>query len=337
MIGLQLLQKGDLTGLQLEELTVPQPAQSEVLVRVKAAALNHRDLWIIKGLYAKIQLPVILGSDGSGVVEAVGEDVDKNWLGKSVIINPALQWGDNVRAQQKQFKILGMPDNGTQADYVVVPVENIYQIPDHFTFEEAAALPLAGLTGYRAIFTQGQLKKKELILITGIGGGVAAITLQMAIAAGGQIYVTSGDDSKIKRAIQLGAQKGVNYRQNDWPASLKEFTEGKGFDLIVDSAGGPGFQELIDLVKPGGTIVTFGTTAGTPGDINLRKVFWNQIRIQGTTMGSPEDFRKMINFVSSNKIHPVIHAVYGLSDYLKAYEEMAKGLQFGKIVLRVAE
>jgi NADPH:quinone reductase-like Zn-dependent oxidoreductase len=337
MTGLQLLHKGDLDGLQLQQLTVPQPTQSEVLVQVKAAALNHRDVWIIQGLYAKIKLPVILGSDGSGIVAEVGEGVDPALKGKAVIINPALQWGDNVRVQQKQFKILGMPDNGTQADYVVVPAANIVEMPDHMTFEEAAALPLAGLTGYRALFTQGQLKKKELILITGIGGGVAAVTLQMAAAAGGQIYVTSGDDSKIERAIQMGAKRGVNYRKSDWSASLKEFTEGNGFDLIIDSAGGPGFQELIDLVKPGGRIITFGATVGTPGDINLRKVFWNQIRIQGTTMGSPEDFQKMINFVSSNKIHPVIHAVHGLSDYLNAYTEMKKGLQFGKIVLQVAE
>jgi NADPH:quinone reductase-like Zn-dependent oxidoreductase len=337
MKALELQAKGSLDHLKLMDRESPRPGSSEVSVRIKAAALNHRDIWIIQGLYAKIKLPIILGSDGSGVVAEVGEGVDPVLKGKAVIINPALNWGDDPRAQHGEFRILGMPDNGTQAEYVVVPANNIYEMPAHLSFEEAAALPLAGLTGYRAIFTQGQLEKNELILITGIGGGVAAITLQLAATAGGQIYVTSGDDLKIEKAIQMGAKRGVNYQNSEWSASLKEFTEGKGFDLIVDSAGGPGFQELIDLVKPGGRIITFGATAGTPGDINLRKIFWNQIRIQGTTMGSPEDFQKMIDFVSSKKIHPVIHAVHGLSDFQNAYTEMKNGLQFGKIVLRVAE
>jgi NADPH:quinone reductase-like Zn-dependent oxidoreductase len=216
-------------------------------------------------------------------------------------------------------------------------VENIFEMPGHLTFEEAAALPLAGLTGYRALFTQGQMKVDCRLLITGIGGGVAALSMQMAAAAGGRIYVTSSDDTKIQKAIKLGEENGANYRQEDWPVSLRNLTGGKGFDLIIDSAGGSGFQQLIDLVTPGGKIVIFGVTAGTTGDINLRKIFWNQVSIQGTTMGTPDDFRQMVKFINTYKIKPVIHTVYDLSDYKKAYEDMINGKQFGKIVLRVAE
>ena len=337
MNGLVLGEVRNFDSLQLKPVTLPTLEPSEVRVQIKAAALNHRDLWIVQGLYAKIKLPVILGSDGSGVVVEVGEKVDKAWAGKSVIINPALDWGNDPLAQQAQFRILGMPGNGTQADYVVVPATNIHIMPSHLSFEEAAALPLAGLTAYRALFTQGKLGPGEVILITGIGGGVAAMAMQLALALGNKVYVTSGDEHKIQKAKIGGAIAGVNYHDKNWASVLGDLSNHSGFDLVVDSAGGPGFNLLLDLVKPGGKVIIFGATAGNPSDLNLRKIFWKQIRIQGTTMGTPDDFQNMLQFVKEHQIKPIIHAVYAISDYEKAYQDMMKGRQFGKIVLKGAE
>jgi len=330
-----VLQKiGDLAYLKIDKMDIPVPKAGEVLVRIKASALNHRDLWIVKGLYAKIKLPVILGSDGAGIVEKVGFEADKSWFGKSVLINPTLNWGKDVSAQSPDFGILGMPENGTLADYTVVPVSNLIEKPEYLSVEEAAAIPLGGITGYRALFRQGGLKSGEKLLLTGIGGGVAALMLKMALAAKAKVYVTSGDDKKIEQARKYGAIAGVNYRNENWSKEAVEIFDQNSIDLIVDSAGGAGFKDLIELVKPGGRIVVFGATAGNVPELNLRRVFWKQIRIQGTTMGHPDDFKNMINFFDTNKIEPIIDNVFQHVEFKSAFQRMADGKQFGKIVLR---
>jgi len=240
-------------------------------------------------------------------------------------------------AQQKDFRILGMPDDGTQAEYIVVPVENIIEKPKHLSFEEAAALPLAGLTGYRALFTQGGLRESQNILLTGIGGGVAAVMLQFAKTAGADVIVTSGSEEKIKKACQHGALGGANYFNTDWPMQLGEFLKDKEIDLIVDSAGGPGFPALIDLVRSGGKIVVLGATAGNPPKVDLRRIFWKQITIQGTTMGHPHNFNDMVKFTELHQLRPVLSGVYSFSDFTQAYQSMMAGKQFGKIVLQIGE
>ncbi|MCX6047279.1 MAG: zinc-binding dehydrogenase, partial [Chloroflexi bacterium] len=225
-------------ALLLKETPDLQPGENEVVVKLAAAALNHRDVWIQQGLYAGLKFPVILGSDGAGVVTEVGAGVDQSWLGKEVLIYPGTDWGDNVRAQSRQFKILGLPENGTFAQFAKVPAENLLEKPGHLSFAEAATLPLGGLTAFRALFTRAHLQAGERVLITGVGGGVAILVLQFALAAGAQVYVTSGTDEKIARARQLGALGGVNYRAPDWDKQLR--AQVAGFDLIVDSAGGEG-------------------------------------------------------------------------------------------------
>jgi zinc-binding alcohol dehydrogenase/oxidoreductase len=323
----------NIEALQYEEASVPVPKSNEVLVRLKASALNHRDVWILQGLYARIQVPVVLGSDGSGVVEDCGESVDKKWINQPVIINPALGWGTDPSAQQRDFRILGMPDNGTQAQYVTVPASNVVAKPDYLSYEEAAAIPLGGLTGYRALFAQGQLQKGQNVLITGIGGGVATLMMQMVFASGAELFVTSGSDEKIEKALNLGAKGGINYNVDDWANRLRQSNIQDGFDLIVDSSGGSGFLDLIELVKPGGRIICFGATAGNVPEINLRKIFWKQTRIQGTTMGNEQDFRNMVDFFQAKKITPVIDEIVPLSSYLQAYQRMMEASQFGKLVL----
>lgn len=320
-------------SMQIKEIPYPEPKEGEAVVEVKASALNHRDVWITRGLYANIKAPIVLGSDGAGIVREAGEGVKKKWLNKAVIINPALNWGDNSRAQQSTFSILGLPDNGTQAEYVAVSAANLIEKPEHLSFEEAAAIPLGGLTGYRALFTQGKLASNETVLITGIGGGVAALMMQMALAFNARVLVTSGSDAKIARAVKAGATGGANYKAENWPQQITELAGAKGVDLIVDSAGGEGFDDLIGIANPGGRLVCFGATAGNPSKINLRRIFWQQLTLQGTTMGHEKDFAQMVHFFESYRIKPLVDGVYPFSRFREAYQRMMKGEQFGKIVL----
>jgi zinc-binding alcohol dehydrogenase/oxidoreductase len=326
-----------LDGFELKTLDYTKPKSTEVVVQIKAAGLNHRDVWILKGQYANIVTPIILGSDGSGIVYEVGEEVSADWLGKAVLINPALEWGENPTVQHQNFRILGMPDNGTQAEFVTVPAVNIFEKPKYLTWEEAAAIPLAGLTGYRALFTQGRLKAGETVLLTGIGGGATVLMMQMALSLGAEVLVTSGSNQKIERAIQLGALTGVNYLEKNWQEKLRDIIGKKQIDLVVDSAGGPEFSELTSLVTPGGRIVFFGATAGNPTHLNLRQMYWKQITLQGTTMGRPEEFIEMVRLFESAHIKPVIDSSSLLKDYQQAYSRMINSTQFGKIVFKMSQ
>jgi NADPH:quinone reductase-like Zn-dependent oxidoreductase len=312
----------------------PVAIAGQAIVRLKAAALNHRDLFVQQGLYPGIKLPVTPGSDGSGVVESVGSPDDQAWVGREVIINPALDWGDDPRAQGPKFRILGMPDPGTLAEKIVIPVANLAARPAHLTWEQAAALPLTGLTVWRALLTRAQLKTGEKVLVTGAGGGAALMALQFARAAGAQVWVTSGSADKIARAQALGAVGGVNYRDAEWGKSLQAAAGGL-FDVIVDSAGGDGFASLIELTRPGGRIVFYGATTGNPKGLDLRKSFFRQINILGTTMGSPKDFAGMTAFVAQHQIVPVVDRVFPLAETEAALRHMEAGAQFGKIVLSV--
>jgi zinc-binding alcohol dehydrogenase/oxidoreductase len=316
----------------LQQVPDPVAGPGQAVVRLKAAALNHRDLWVQLGQYANIKVPLIPGSDGAGVVEAVGSPADQAWVGREVIINPALDWGDDPRAQGPKFRILGMPDAGTFADQIAIPVTNLAPKPAHLTWNQAAALPLAGLTAWRALCTRAQLKAGEKVLITGIGGGAALFALQFAVAAGATVFVTSSSPDKLARARSLGAAGGGNYRESGWAATLQAAAGGL-FDVIVDSAGGEGFGQLIELTRPGGRIVFFGATIGNPPGLDLRKCFFRQINLLGTTMGSPEDFAGMTGFVTHHEIVPVVDRVFPLADTEQAFRHMEASAQFGKIAL----
>lgn len=319
--------------LTLKEIDKPVLSAGEVLVQIKAAALNRRDYWITAGKYAGIKYPCILGSDGAGIVAETGDGVDKAWIGKQVIINPSNNWGSNPDFQGKDFKILGLPDDGTFAEYVKTKAEYLYDKPAHLTFEQAAAVPLAGLTTYRALFTKGRLKKSDKVLIVGAGSGTGVFALQWAVAAGCKVFVTSGSGEKIERARQLGAVAGVCYKAQDWAEQLHHLAG--AFDVIIDSVLGPDFAKIIDLCNPGARIVTFGATAGDIPGFNARKLFWKQIQLLGTTMGTADDFKAMLNFLNEHKIVPVIDEVFSLADAEKAVQKMGNSSQFGKIVLSV--
>lgn len=319
--------------MSVSEVPAPIPAAGEALVLIHAAALNHRDVWIKTGQYAGLKFPCIPGSDGAGVVSAVGEGVDAAWIGREVIINPSFGWGVSAAAQGEEFSILGLPREGTLAQAVAVPVGQLAAKPEHLAWKEAAALPLAGLTAYRALFTRAGLKTGERVLVTGIGGGVALFALQFAVAAGAEVWVTSSSPEKIARAVALGAKGGFNYTEKTWAAEALK--SAGAFDVIVDSAGGEAFDAVIDVAAPGGRIVFFGATRGNPQLLAMRKVFWRQLSLLGTTMGSPEDWAAMVEFVNSRKIKPVVSALLPVEHAEEAFASMERGAQFGKIVLKM--
>jgi NADPH:quinone reductase-like Zn-dependent oxidoreductase len=235
-----------------------------------------------------------------------------------------------------------MPDAGTFAEYVTVPARYVHPKPAHLSFEQAAALPLTSLTAWRALFTRGRLSQDrslERVLITGIGGGAALSALQFAVATGAEVWVTSGSDEKIQRAVELGAKGGVNYKQADWLKQLMTQTGGGRtgyFDLIIDSAGGPGFAKLIDAAASGGRIVFYGGTTGNITDVAPPKVFFKQLDILGTTMGTEPEFAAMLAFVNKHRVAPIVDVVLPLAETEQALRRMEAGKQFGKIILAIA-
>jgi zinc-binding alcohol dehydrogenase/oxidoreductase len=319
--------------LNLAEVPDPQAAPGEAVVRLRAAALNHRDVWIKLGQYAGLKFPCVPGSDGAGVVESVGPGVDAAWVGREVIVNPGLDWGGRESAQGAAFSILGLPRDGTLAEKIAVPAANLAPKPAHHTWEEAAALPLSGLTAYRALFARARLVPGDRVLITGIGGGVALFALQFAVAHGATAFVTSGSGEKISRAVALGAAGGAGYKEAGWAAALAR--EHGLFDVIVDSAGGEGFNDLLDLAAPGGRIVFFGATRGNAPGLALRKIFWRQLSLLGSTMGSPGDFAAMLEFVAQYRLKPIVSEVFPLARAAEAFALMERGGQFGKIIVQL--
>ncbi len=321
---------------KIQEAQVPEPDKNEVRIKIKAAALNRRDYWIKKGIYQGAKFPCIIGSDGAGIIEKTGENVNEEWLNKAVIINPGLNWGDNPEAHGPDFQILGLPSQGTFAQYVCVPVDSLWNIPEGWTFEKAAALPLAALTAYRALFTRGNLRKGQKVFITGAGGGVAVFLIQFAVAAGAKVYVSSSSEKKIKKAVTIGAKGGVFYTEPGWENELEKMAKGK-FDLIVDSAAGENFDKFPGLLNTGGKIVNFGGTAGKIPEMTAAKIFWKQASILGTTMGSNEDFKNMLEFVIKYKIEPVIDKILPMVDAELAFKQMENHEQFGKIVIKITD
>ncbi|MGG7618257.1 zinc-binding dehydrogenase [Bacillus coreaensis] len=324
MRAIVLRELGGPEQFRLEEVEKPIPNAHEVLVKLKASALNRRDIYVRMGQYPGIKIPAIPGADGAGVLE----------VGTEVIIYPALNWGENENFYSKTFQIIGVPSNGTFAEYIKIPKENIFSKPAYLSWEEAAALPLGGLTAYRALFTRGKLQEGETVLIPGIGGGVATFLLQMAVAVKAKVFVTSSSDEKIKKAISMGASGGVNYKVERWDQLLKEQM---GYaDLIVDSVGGSSFSKLINVANNGGRIVSFGATAGPIPQIVMPKIFFKHLDILGSTMGSPKDFTNMLKLYEEHQLRPAIDSVYSLEEVQQAQYRIENGNNFGKVVLKLS-
>jgi NADPH:quinone reductase-like Zn-dependent oxidoreductase len=320
--------------LAIKEIDTPEPEENEVRVKLKAAALNRRDLWITIGLYPKIQLPCVTGSDGAGVIDMVGEAVDPAMIDKKVVIYPVLDWGDDPVANGPDFRVLGMPEQGTFAEYICVPAENVIPKPEHLSWEETASIPVAGLTAWRSAVTHGEVNESKRILVTGAGGGVASFAILWGVHHGSEVYVSSGSDEKIAWAQSLGAVNGVNYNNENCYKNLAR--EVGGFDVVIDSSGGDTINELLGTLKPGGRFVFFGATKMNPSQgLEMAKLFFRHIRLQGTTMGSFAEFKDMMRFISEKQIKPVVGEILDFDDIIKAHEIMESYSQTGKIVLKI--
>lgn len=317
--------------LSIESIDVPSLGPQQVLLEMQAVALNHRDQWIREGKYANIHYPSVLGSDGCGKVIDTGSEVDDSWKNKICIINPNINWGDDEKAQSKDYEVLGMPSTGTFCQYFIVDANRLHHLPGHLNETEGAALPLGGLTAYRACFHHGKLTSDHKVLVSGAGGGVAQFAAQFALHAGAELYVSSSDEQKRKAYLEMGAKGAYDYREDNWSRKLKK--EG-GVDLIVDSAAGDSWNDFLNIIKPGGKLVFYGATKGSPQKLNVHKMFWKQIAIQGSTMGSDQDFESMLEFVELYKIKPIISSVRPFDEIISAFDEMKEGKQFGKLVAK---
>ena len=335
--AIRLHEIGGPENLAYEDVPDPEPGNGEVVVRLRAAALNRRDVFVTRGMYPGARpeaLPAVLGSDGSGEVVARGDGADGPDEGTEVVVNPALFWGDDPATPGKEYRILGLPDDGTFAQFVKVPADHVLPKPSHLSHEEAAAVPLAALTAYRALVTRGQVREGETVVVPGVGGGVATFLVQIAAALGATVFVTSGDDAKIEAAKELGAEGGVNYNDEGWSKELKGMAG--GVDLSVDSVGGPTFDALLSLAKPAGRIVTFGATAGPVEKLILPKIFLKQITVLGTAMGTPEEFGAVLDLYQERGLRPAVNQTFPLEETTAAMGLMEEGSGVGKIVLEIS-
>lgn len=314
---------------QLSYVDVKEPTigNDEVLVKLKAAGLNRRDLYIPNRRQGE-ESPLILGSDGAGVVEKVGQDVTDFKVGDEVIINPALRWFENSVAPPKEFDILGMPDDGTFAEKIAINAQQLERKPTHLSWEEASVVALSGLTGYRALFTKGQLEKGQTVFIPGAGGGVATFLIQFAKNIGARVIVTSRSEEKRQEASKLGADLALDTTGN-WAKALESET----IDLVIESVGRATFNRSLEVLKKGGRMVVFGATTEDTVDFDLRTFFYNQQQIFGSTMGSREELREMLTHMERYKMQPVIDQIVPLAEAERAFSVLEDSQNFGKVVL----
>ncbi len=318
MKAIRIHEDGGPEVLRYEDAPDPEPGTGEVLVRLRAASLNHLDLWIRKGL-PSVPKPRILGADGAGIREDTGE---------RVVINPGLEHGERIT-------VIGEHMDGTHAELIAVPGSNVYPLPDDLSFEEAAAFPLVFETAYRLLVTKAQLREGEWVLLWGIGSGVALAGLEIAKSLGARALVTSSSDEKLERARALGADATVNHVSGDVRAAVKEATEGKGVEVVLEHVGEATWQTSLQSARAAGRIVVCGATTGPNPPAALHRIWWKQLTIYGSTMGTREDFEAAYELVKSGRAKPLVDSVFPLAEARAAHERMEAGEQFGKIVLAI--
>ena len=310
----------------------PELGPGDVLVKVRRAALNRRDWYLLRDPAAVgLELPTVIGHDAAGVIDSVGADVTGWEPGQEVVILPEFNWGDREDAPGPGYELIGSTTDGTHAESIAVPSENIFPRPQRLTWEESAALPLAGLTAWRALFKRGGLEAGQTVLITGASGGVSTYLIQIAVASGARVLVNTSSDEKIAAAKELGADDGVDRNDEDWPKQIKELSDG-GVDLAVDSSGC--WADALKALRPGGTLSVFGRTAQENTELNVAAVFFGQFSIHGTTMGSPREFQALLDHVDEAEWRPAVDSILPLDQIAGAYERIG-GSHFGNIVLEI--
>jgi zinc-binding alcohol dehydrogenase/oxidoreductase len=320
MKAVRIHEDGSPEVLRYENAPDPEPGPGEVLVRLRAASLNHLDLWIRKGL-PSVPKPRILGADGAGIREDTGE---------AVVINPGIEHGERIL-------VVGEHMDGTHAELVAVPESNVYPLPEGLSFEEAAAFPLVFETTYRMLVTKAGLREGEWVLLWGAGSGVATAGLAIAKALGARALVTSSSEEKLERARELGADATVNHAAGDVRAAVKEATGGAGIDVVLEHVGEATWATSLQVARPAGRIAVCGATTGANPPAALHRIWWKQLTIYGSTMGTKEDFEGAYDLISSGRAKPVIDSVLPLEEARAAHERMEAGEQFGKIVLQIGE
>ncbi len=311
--------------LRYEDAPDPVPTSGEVLIELRAASLNHLDVWIRKGL-PSVPKPRILGADGAGIVLSG----DGFASGDRVVINPGLDHGDG------RITVVGEHMDGTHAELIAVPQEQVYAIPDGLDFEAAAAFPLVFETAYRMLVTKAALLEGEWVLVWGIGGGVSTASLAIAKALGANVVVSSGSNAKLEHARELGADAAFNHDTDDVVAGVKEVTGG-GAHVVVDHVGEATWRRSLDAARPAGRVCVCGATTGPNPPAQLHRIWWKQLTVYGSTMGSKEDFEAVYGLVASGRAVPVVDAVFPLAEAAAAHERLEAGEQLGKIVLRIPE
>ncbi|HYY25085.1 MAG TPA: zinc-binding dehydrogenase [Candidatus Udaeobacter sp.] len=329
---------------QLRYEDAPEPklgSPREAIVKLKAASLNHSDLRVRRGLSGiDLCLPHIPGSDGAGIVAEIGSQTISVKPGDSVCLYPLNGCGrcefciTDREFMCAQAHVLGQAEDGTYAEYVRVAARNCFPIPQGLCFEEAAALPMVYVTVWRMLLTKAQLKPGEYVLILGIGGGVGSAVLQIGAQLGAHLIVTSGSDEKLARAQELGAEHGINYRKADFAKETRRLTARRGADVVVDCVGGESWVKSLEALSKGGRLVTCGATAGVHSCSDVRRIFWNHLQIFGSTLGTREEFRQVLDFMEITGTKPIIDRIFSLREAAAAQERLEKGKQFGKIVLR---
>ncbi|QSE92695.1 zinc-binding dehydrogenase [Rhodococcus pseudokoreensis] len=323
MDAVVLREFGEPNVLKIESIADPVASPGWVTVQLKAAALNWHDVLVRQGKYSS-PLPHVLGADGAGIRADTGEEV---------LVLPSLWWGDREAAPSAQWEILGDRQRGTYAELVRVPEVCVAPKPRGLSWEQAAALPLVGLTTYRALFTRGRLRAGENVLVLGAGGGVATMAVMLASAVGANVTVTSSSPSKIAQAVELGAANGVLYSDPEWPEAARHHSpDGQGFDLVLDSVGT--WEQSIAALRPGGRLVVLGASRSELATLNVRPFYFGQYELIGTTMGSPQDFTGLLELIDAATIPPVpIDTVFPLAEAAAAHKHLEQGSGFGKVVL----
>jgi NADPH:quinone reductase-like Zn-dependent oxidoreductase len=333
MKALVLEQADGLDSAAVGDVETPQPAAGEVRVALRAAALNHRELWITRGMYPGMQLPTTMGADGAGIVDAVGEGVDAALVGKEVVLYPAANWGSNQDYPGDAFGCLGMPYPGTIAEYICVAADNVVAKPAHLDMAAAAAVPLAGLTAWRALTTKARMKAGDNVLVTGIGGGVATWALTFAKTMGANVFVTSSSGEKIDWAVQAGASGGVNYKEEKWGKALGAMSG--GIDVVIDGAPANSVSQYGRTLRMGARVVIYGSTGGMSFEMGATDLFLRHATLYGSAMGSLEDFRAMMDFVAKKKLQPAIDRSFSLAQASEALHYLEREHSIGKVVITV--
>jgi NADPH:quinone reductase-like Zn-dependent oxidoreductase len=317
MKAIRIHEDGGPEVLRYEDAPDAEPAAGEVLVELRAASLNHLDVWVRKGL-PSVPKPRILGADGAGVIAGTDE---------RVVINPGIEHDGRI-------SVVGEHMNGTHAELIAVPRASVHPIPDALSFEEAAAFPLVFETAYRMLVTKARVAPGEWVLAWGIGSGVSTAALQIAKALGARVVVTSSSDAKLERARELGADEVLNHETEDIPARVKEITGG-GADVVVEHVGEATWARSLNAARQEGRIVVCGATTGPNPPAALHRIWWKQLSILGSTMGTPADFQGAYDLIATGKARPVVDEVFPLADAAAAHERLERGEQLGKIILRI--